>query len=133
MNQIIKKSKSSSLSKQSGMTMLSMLIVIGFLLFQLVLAMNIIPVYMTDSTVAGILENLPDDPKAKGLSSNEMKALIMTRLRINSIYEFDKNVIKVKKGRGVTLITVEYEPRGPLVGNLEFIVSFKHEVTIPSR
>lgn len=133
MNQTLKKSMSNNPCKQRGMTMFSLMIVIGFLLFQLVLAMNIAPVYMTDSTVAGILEKLPDDAKAKGIPANKVKALIMKRLRINSIYDFDKDWIKVKKGRGVTLVTVEYEPRGPLIGNLEFIVSFKHEVTIPSR
>lgn len=133
MNQTLKKTMSNNPCKQRGMTMFSLMIVIGFLLFQLVMAMNIIPVYMTDSTVAGILENLPEDPKAKGISANEMKVLIMKRLRMNSIYEFDKDWIKVKKGRGVTLVTIEYEPRGALIGNLEFIVSFKHEATIASR
>ena len=133
MNQTQIKSMSNGPCKQRGMTMFSMVIVIGFLLFQLVLAMNIAPVYMTDSTVAGILENLAEDPKIKGLSAKDVKLLIMKRLRINSIYDFDTSAIKVKKGRGVTLVTIEYEPRGALVGNLEFIVSFKHEVSIPSR
>ena len=133
MKKIIKKSMSNSLLKQSGMTMLGMLVIIGFLLFQLVMAMNVIPVYMTDSTVAGIIEKLPDDPKVKGKSAKEIKKIIMARFRINSIYDLKDDIITIKRGSGVSVVTVEYEPRGELIGNLEFIVSFKHEASVPLR
>ena len=121
-------------SKQSGMTMLSWLIIIIFLLFQAVMAMNILPAYMTDSTVKGIIEKLPDEPSVKSMSAKDVRKLILKRFRINSIYHLDgKDVVKVKKGRGETIVTVNYEPRGKLIGNLEFIISFEHEVRIASR
>ena len=39
------------MTRQSGMTMISMVIVVVFLLFQVVIAMNVIPVYLTDSNL----------------------------------------------------------------------------------
>lgn len=122
-----------SLKNQQGLTMISWIVVIIFLLFQGVIAMNIIPVYLTDSSVKSIMEELPNDSAAKEASPKELKTLIMKRLNINSIYSVKSESIKVTKDRDEIIATIEYEPRGKLIGNLEYIVSFKHEAVIASR
>jgi hypothetical protein len=122
-----------SVKKQQGLTMISMIVVIVFLLFQAVIAMNVIPVYMTDSSVKDVMERLEQDPKSTGLSAKELKESLMKRLRLNSVYDIKPEYIKVKKGRGVNVVTIEYEPRGKLIGTLDFIVTFKHEASIPIR
>ncbi len=45
--------------------MISWIVVIVFLLFQGVIAMNVLPVYITDSSVKEIVAALPDDIKAR--------------------------------------------------------------------
>ncbi len=122
-----------SVKKQQGLTMISMIVVIVFLLFQAIIAMNVIPVYMTDSSVKDVMERLEQDPKSTGLSAKELKESLMKRLRLNSVYDIKPEYIKVKKGRGVNVVTIEYEPRGKLIGTLDFIVTFKHEASIPIR
>jgi hypothetical protein len=118
---------------QQGLTMISWLVVIVFLLFQGVIAMNVMPVYITDSSVKEIMEALPDDVKAREASTNELKSLVAKRLNMNSVYSIKPESIKVKKGRGENIVTIDYEPRGKLVGNLEYIVSFKHEARIQTQ
>ena len=132
MNKTIIKSIKSPRSAQRGLTMISWLIVIVFLLFQAVIAMNVIPVYMTDSSVKKVMEGLPNDAVARDASSKQLVAVVAKRLNINSIYTVKPEHIKVKKGRGENIVTIEYEPRGKLIGNLEYIVSFKHEARVPS-
>ena len=122
-----------SVKKQQGLTMISMIVVIVFLLFQAIIAMNVIPVYMTDSSVKDVMQKLEQDPKSTGLSAKELKVSLTKRLRLNSVYDIKPEYIKVKKGRGVNIVTIEYEPRGKLIGTLDFIVTFKHEVSIPIR
>ena len=122
-----------SLKNQQGMTMLSGMVVGVFLMFQVVIAMNVIPVYLTDSSVKSIMESLPNDNTARGTSTKNLKALVAKRLSLNSVYTIKAQHIKVKKGRDENIVTIEYEPRGKLIGNLEYIVSFKHEATIPTR
>jgi hypothetical protein len=113
--------------------MISWLIVIVFLLFQAVIAMNVIPVYMTDSSVKKVMASLPSDAAARDANPKQLVALVAKRLNINSVYSVELQHIKVKKGRGENIVTIEYEPRGKLIGNLEYIVSFKHEARIPSN
>jgi len=113
--------------------MISWIVVIVFLLFQGVIAMNVLPVYITDSNVKEIMAALPDDIKAREASTQQLKNLVIKRLNINSVYSIKSEHVKVKKGRDENIVTIEYEPRGKLVGNLEFIVSFKHEATVKTR
>ena len=59
--------------------------------------------------------------------------MLAKRLSMNSVYSIKSDHIEVKKGRGENIVTIEYEPRGKLIGNLEYIVSFKHEARITTR
>lgn len=129
----ISASMSKSISKQKGLTMISWIVVIVFLLFQAVIAMNVLPVYITDSSVKEIVAALPDDIEARDASTQQLKSLVIKRLNINSVYSVKSEHVKVKQGRDENIVTIEYEPRGKLVGNLEFIVSFKHEATVKTR
>ena len=123
----------SNLSRQSGMTMISTVVIVVFLLFQVVIAMNVLPVYMTDYSVKSIMEELPNDGKARAASTTELKTLIAESLRMNNVYDVKPSHITIKKGRGETVVNIDYEPRGKLVGNLEYIVNFHHEARIPGN
>jgi len=119
--------------KQQGLTFISWVIVLVFLLFQGVIAMNVLPVYITDSSVKQIMEVLPSDPKARGLTTRDLKILLAKRLSINSIYDVTAENITVKKKRDYNNVTIVYEPRGTLIGNLDYIVSFKHEAKVSTK
>ncbi len=121
------------LSNQRGLTMISWLVVIVFLMFQGVIAMNVLPVYLTDQSVKTLMEALPNDAMARESSPKELKILISKRLSMNSVYSIKPEFIKVKKGKGENIATIQYEPRGKLIGNLEYIVSFNHEAKVPTR
>ncbi len=122
-----------SMKQHKGMTLISMIVVIVFLLFLVVIAMNVLPVYLTDSTVKSVISELSEDTKARGLSSKALKLMVAKRLSINSVYSIKSKHISVKKYRDESVVTIEYEPRGTLIGNLDYIVSFKHEAKIPKR
>lgn len=119
--------------KQKGMTLLSWLIIIIFLLFQGVMAIKIVPVYLSDSTVKSIVEKLGNDPAMRGVTGEKIRETILKRLKINNIYHVKKEHIKIKKARNGYLVTIDYEPRGTLVGSLDYIMTFKHEAVVPTR
>jgi len=121
------------MKKQQGLTMISMVVVIVFLLFQAVIAMNVIPVYMTDRSVKDVMERVEQDPKSIGMSAKELKVSVMKRLRLNSVYDIKPEYVSAKKRSGENVVTIEYEPRGKLIGTLDYIVTFKHEIKIPVR
>ena len=129
MNKLRKK----TMKQQLGLTMISWMVVIVFLLFQGVIAMNVIPVYLTDSSVKSVMENLPGDPEASKATAKVLKTMIVKRLSINSVYTVKAEHIKIKKQRSEYVVTIDYEPRGKLIGSLDYIVTFHHEARIPTR
>ncbi len=56
-------------ARQRGMSLISWVIVIAFLLFQGIMAMRIIPVYINDASVSSIMKKLPDDSTLSHASS----------------------------------------------------------------
>lgn len=119
--------------KQKGLTMISWIIVIAFLGFQGVLALNVIPVYLNDKSVKSIMEGLPNDSDLRSGNIKKIRETITKRLKINNIYSIKKDNISFKKDRSGIKVTIVYEPRGTLVGNLDYIITFKHETVIPKR
>jgi len=121
------------MKKQQGMTLISWIIILVFLLFQGVIAMNVLPVYLTDSSVKKIMSALPHDAKARGLTPYQLKNMVAKRININSIYTVTAEHITIQSGRGSHIVIIEYEPRGKLIGNLDYIVSFRHEAKVSAH
>jgi hypothetical protein len=122
----------SSLNKQRGMSMISWLIVIAFLLFQGIMAMRIIPVYINDASVSSVMKKLPGDSTLSNASVRVIRDTIEKRLKINNIYDIDRSDIVIKPARGGYDVTLDYESRGNLIGNMDYVISFKHEASIAS-
>ena len=121
------------MNKQKGLTLISWLVVIAFVGFNGLMALNVAPVYMTDSSIKSMMANLELDSNVRGMDARKLKETVIKRLKINNVYDIKKENITVAKGRGVYVVTIEYEPRGRLVGNLDYIVSFKHEARVQTK
>ena len=121
--------------KQRGLTMISWAIIISLVAIQAVAAMRIIPVYLDDSSVKKVLEEMRDDSSVRGEPPGRLSALIDKRLSINGIYDIqkDKDVFEYQKTATGMNIIVHYEVRRPIYGNLEFVAVFDHEVEIPNK
>jgi hypothetical protein len=121
------------MKKQKGLTLISWLAIIAVVLFNAIIAMNVVPVYLNDHSVKSLMQSLESDAAVKGATPKKIKEIIAKRLRINNIYSVNKDHITIKKAKNDYVITIEYEPRGKLVGSLDYIVSFKHEARVPIR
>ena len=97
-----------TVTKQRGLTLISWLVIIIFLLFQGVIAMKVIPVYMTDASVKSIMEKLPTDPTALETPTSELKNLIMKRLSMNNIYSIKPEDIKIKRKPVPLTVTLQF-------------------------
>ncbi len=118
--------------KQSGLSMISWMFIIGFLAIQIIVAMRIVPVYLNFHSVKSVMDSLPIDPELKGRSVKKIKKRLSKRLKIENLYELARNkeAFKFKKIKGGYNLTAHYETRGPIIGNLEFVVTFDHQVDI---
>jgi hypothetical protein len=65
----------------------------------------------------------------------KLDELFRKRLKINNLYDLakDKDAFKFKKSTGGYTLVANYEERGPIVANLEFVATFQHQVEIRTR
>ena len=121
------------IKNQKGMTMISWLIVLVFVGFQFMLAIKIVPVFAEDHTIKTIWKGLESDVALVGLPPKRIKKAIMKKMRVNSVYDFDMSTVKIKRLKGYYIVTTKYEPRGKIMGPLDFIATFKHEARVKAK
>ena len=115
--------------------MISWMVIIGFLAVQGIMALRIIPVYMNYSTVKNVMDELPQSSEIKGKGAKAISLAFRKRLKINNLYDLakDKEAFKFKKIAGGYTLTANYEARGPIFGNLEFVATFDHQVDLLTK
>lgn len=121
------------LDRQSGMTMLSWLVVLGILVFFILIGIKMVPTYLENQSIKQVMANMENDREVRAMSGAEMKTSFMKRLKINSVYEFDRNSIKIKKEKFGTKFSVDYEIRKPVAGNVSIVMEFSESAMIPTQ
>lgn len=120
------------IKRQDGMTAVSMVMVVGALVFVASLLLKVVPVYVDDSSIKNVVASFHGKNDMRGQSKKQVLATFDKRLRINNV-SVNKEAIKLTRSGSDYVLTVEYEPRGELIGSLEYIVSFKHEAVFPAN
>ncbi|MDH5611380.1 MAG: DUF4845 domain-containing protein [Gammaproteobacteria bacterium] len=125
--------KKQSIEKQKGMTLVSWVVVITFIGFLFMLAVRIIPIFAEDHTIGSVWKGLESDPSLVGEPPKKIQQSIMRKLKMNNVTALQASDISIKKNNDHYLVVTEYEPRGKIIGKLDFIASFKHEAKIRAR
>jgi hypothetical protein len=96
-----------------------------------VAGMKILPLYLNDGAVSAAFAALEkqNDPN---MSRKEVKDFIGKRLDINGLDEkIPTDSLKVESAPGGgKLITMDYEARATVMGNLDAVATFPHSVTV---
>jgi len=123
------------IKNQKGLTAISWMLIIGFIATQGIVAIRIIPTYMTFNSVKDIMNALVEDKEIAGKNPKHIKTIINRRLSINSIYSFKSKpkAFTVRRVDGGTEVNVHYEERGPIVANLDYVTTFDYTVKIPNK
>lgn len=119
-----------AMNKQKGMTTIGMVIMVAIIGFNGLVAINVAPTYFTDSNIKSLWKSLESDTTLIGQPSKKIRQKIMKRLKVNNVYDIKREAIVIKKVKGFYIVTLEYEPRGKIVGSLDYIMTFKHEAKI---
>ncbi len=130
--------------KQRGATLATWLIVAGI---GGVIASGIIkvaPYYMEFNSVKGLMKNIASEPSIKKANLRQINAKVEKHLNVNSLYALEKayyksrgkksenpfKLTRLRKGDNKRVLTVRYGVTKPWIGNLSFLVNFKHSVIL---
>ncbi len=113
---------------QRGMTMITGMLVLAIAVFFVILGIRLVPSYIEYYSVRSVLQAVAQDRQAREWSPAQIKDSIIKRLKINGVYDFDRNNIHIKKDKGKLQIVVAYEVRKNMAGNIDAVMAFKDQV-----
>jgi len=127
----------SGLSGQKGLSFLGFLFVCAFIGFVALLVIRLFPLYMESFKVSTAIEAMANMTGVATQSSREIQTSLLRRFEIDDVDRFTehniRNHLAIKPnedGQGRTL-TMAYEARGPLLGNLDGVLKFDKSILIP--
>lgn len=111
---------------QKGMSFFGWLAVIALIVFGLVIAMKLIPIYLDHFALRGMVTKVNEDPTIKINSIREFHSYIDKGMQINSIRDIDaREAIKVTaSGADAYTVQISYEVRTPALQNVDLLVHF---------
>ena len=121
-------------SRQSGLSSLGWLVVLGAAAFFLLCAFRVGPIYLEEFQVKAVLDEVLTSSNAAQMSKHEMLETIRKRFEVNGIEVLPTKEIKFIESRDGVQIDCSYEKRVPLIANIDVVVHFdKLKYTLPAR
>lgn len=115
--------------RQQGMTFLGYVIVLGIIGFFAVMAMKLAPIYLEYQSVVRIMNNVAQESPA-ATPPRSIRDSIQKQFDVNNIDRVSGSEIEVKRDKGTTIISIDYEARTKFVGRLWFLMLFDHSVML---
>ena len=115
---------------QSGMTAISWIFVLAVGAFFVMLALRLTPIYYEHFKVITHLKSLKNHDNIAAISHRQIKQVLFKRFSIDDVKHVkDKNVL-ISENRDTRSISIEYEVRTPVFGNIDLIVGFSNEIEV---
>jgi hypothetical protein len=118
-----------NVSKQNGASVPIMLVFLGMAAVVLTIAFKLYPVYYEHWQISAVLESYDKEIDLESMSVSELESNFSTRLMTNNVREFDvsEGFFAERTDTGM-YISVEYEVRVPIYGNVDAVVSFEESI-----
>ena len=119
--------------RQSGMTLIGLLIILFLIGFFALLTLKILPIYLEHFKVVSSLESLQQTPDLADEPRRKIVDLLNRRLDINMVEHVHPEDIEVLKEDGIVTVSVVYSVEKPLFGNLSVIADFDDQIKVPKH
>jgi hypothetical protein len=110
--------------QQRGLTMFSFLFFAIVFIAIAMLAMKLVPAYIEFFSVKKILSTMGQESELKSKSNAEIRNDFAKRASVGYVTVVKPEDLSVERQGGVPVITVAYEYRTKLVGNVSLVVDF---------
>ena len=127
---MVNRMQTMKIKKQSGMTLIGFIIVLGFVLFLSFIGMKIAPIYLEYYSVVSAMNGVAKERGSARLSPYDVRVRVLNRLYVSYSADNVKSAnIKIVRRNGVFL-RIAYEVRKPVIGNLDAMATFDRSVRL---
>jgi hypothetical protein len=109
---------------QGGMTLIGFIIVLAVIGFAAYIGMKLVPMYSEYYAVKSALKGLKAEPGIANQAPAKIQDLFFRRLYISYSENVKPSNVTLERADGGWVMSVDYEVRKPLIGNLDVVGKF---------
>jgi hypothetical protein len=109
---------------QGGMTLIGFVIVLAVIGFAAYIGMKLVPMYSEFYAVKSALKGLKAEPGIANQAPAKIQDLFFRRLYISYSENVKPTNVTLERADGGWVMSVDYEVRKPLIGNLDVVGKF---------
>lgn len=113
-----------SLHRQRGVSKFGLVMLLLMITAFFTVGLKVGPIYIDHNLITGICQELVDNGEASNMTVTDVRNRVSNSLRINNVRGFDLSAIRLRMENGSPIITVAYERRVELFGNLDVVAKF---------
>lgn len=117
--------------RQRGLTLWGWLYVLATLGVMLMVGIKAVPVYINNYDIRATLEWAGNQPELRNASIFEIQSRIQRRFDSGYVDNVKGKDVKLKRVTGGRQLSVEYEVRQPLFGNVTLLFEFHESAILP--
>ncbi len=116
--------------KQQGLTLISLIFVLGMIGFFTLLVLKVGPIYMDHSKVVQALESIKNRPNIENESKSGVRNALNKQFGMNYVYDIKKEHVKITSRQGYLKVKIVYHTKQLLFANLSVWVDFDNEIEV---
>ncbi len=116
-------------SRQRGVSLSGLLIWVVVLIFAGISAIKIVPAYIQNAEIKGILHTIAHNPEMQSAPAGTIRSSFSTRAMMNNIKLVTAEDIDIVKNSGGLSLSVSYSVKIPLAGNASLLLEFNPSST----
>ena len=116
--------------RQQGFTFISLIFILGLIVFFVLLGLKIGPIYLDHSKVVSTLSELKRTPGIEEQSESEIRKSLSKHFDMNYVNDVTQENITISRHENYLKVVIEYEVVKNLVGNLSVLVAFNDVMEI---
>lgn len=109
---------------QSGMTLIGFIFVLAVVGVFIYTGMKLIPMYTEYYGVKQAMKGMSLEPGINNASPDRIRSLFFRRLYVNYSENVAEKHLKIERMEGGWRMTVNYEVRKPMIGNIDVVGKF---------
>lgn len=117
------------IQQQKGLTLIGFIFVLAIALSISFVGMKIVPIYIDNYSVLRTMKEVASEKGAARRTPYQIRIKLFTLLNINAIDHIKESDVKILRS-SVMKLSVKYEVREPIFGNLDVVVRFNESVIL---
>jgi flagellar basal body-associated protein FliL len=119
-----------SKKKQRGITLISLILLLGLIAFFTLLVLKIAPIYMDHNKVVHSLESLKRRPGIEKQSKQSVWIALNKQFNIAYVTNIKKNNVTITSRARYVKVRIAYHVKQPIIGNLSVWVDFDNSIEV---